>query len=39
MNKILIITHTADNFSIEKVTEYIKKMTVKSSVLMLMNIL
>ncbi|MCW3161537.1 MvdC/MvdD family ATP grasp protein [Chryseobacterium oryctis] len=23
MNKILIITHTADNFSIEKVTEYI----------------
>lgn len=25
MNKILIITHTADNFSIEKVTEYIDK--------------
>lgn len=25
MNKILIITHTADNFSIEKVTEYIEK--------------
>ncbi len=25
MNKILIITHTADNFSIEKVTEYIKE--------------
>ncbi|MGE8555905.1 MvdD family ATP-grasp ribosomal peptide maturase [Chryseobacterium jejuense] len=24
MNKILIITHTADNFSIEKVTEYIQ---------------
>lgn len=24
-NKILIITHTADNFSIEKVTEYIEK--------------
>jgi MvdD family ATP-grasp ribosomal peptide maturase len=25
MNKILIITHTGDNFSIEKVTEYIDK--------------
>jgi len=25
MNKILIITHTADNFSIEKVTEYVEK--------------
>ncbi|ASE62209.1 MvdD family ATP-grasp ribosomal peptide maturase [Chryseobacterium indologenes] len=25
MNKILIITHTEDNFSIEKVTEYIEK--------------
>lgn len=25
MDKILIITHTADNFSIEKVTEYIRK--------------
>ncbi|MEN4761727.1 MULTISPECIES: MvdD family ATP-grasp ribosomal peptide maturase [unclassified Chryseobacterium] len=25
MNKILIITHTKDNFSIEKVTEYIEK--------------
>lgn len=25
MNKILIITHTGDNFSIEKVTEYIEK--------------
>ncbi|MCJ7935096.1 MAG: MvdD family ATP-grasp ribosomal peptide maturase [Chryseobacterium sp.] len=25
MDKILIITHTADNFSIEKVTEYIEK--------------
>uniref|UniRef100_A0AAU6WNF1 MvdC/MvdD family ATP grasp protein n=1 Tax=Chryseobacterium endophyticum TaxID=1854762 RepID=A0AAU6WNF1_9FLAO len=25
MNKILIITHTGDNFSIEKVTEYIGK--------------
>nr|WP_232816074.1 hypothetical protein [Chryseobacterium capnotolerans] len=25
MNKILIITHTADNFSIEKVTKYIEE--------------
>ncbi|WP_367117827.1 MvdC/MvdD family ATP grasp protein, partial [uncultured Chryseobacterium sp.] len=25
MNKILIITHTGDNFSIEKVTEYIDR--------------
>ena len=36
MNKILIITHTADNFSIEKVTEYIEKKKNNCEVIPLM---